>query len=215
MPSATPTPASSWPPTEEPPILLPPMLRQPSPFRERMLIFLLPYFLPVTKQFEVARDTVLDTLASYGPRNRPETIHAARIIAFSFTALDVLAIVQGAETMPPQQKLRYRSCANALNRSCQQDEKAFAKRLACDIPGATKPAAEPTTDMPEAEFEAAIQQAEAHIATYRNRLSGNRPATSPQPISAAHHAQNQRRRPDIMTNVLADHGRAAQPANPI
>jgi len=210
MPTPASAPTPTRPPTPQAIAALPLMLRYPSVFRERLLTFLLPYFLPVTKEFEAARDTVLETLASYGARTRSEMIQATRIFAFSFTALDMLAIVQGAEAMPPTMKLRYRGCANALNRSCQQDEKMLAKRLACDAPGATKPTTQPTNDMPEAEFDAAIQQAEAQIASYHNRLSGNRPATSPQPLSAAHQAQNQRRRPDFMTNVLADPAPAAE-----
>jgi hypothetical protein len=222
-PPSDPTYARTWAPIPAAAVVaLPPMLLLPNPFRERLLTFLLPYFRVVTKEFEVARDTVLDTLASYGAHSRPELINAARIFAFSFSALDMLAEVKSVE-MSLSMKLRYRSCANGINRSCQQDEQRLAKRLACDQPGpvksaaksAAKPPAGPTDDTPQAEFEAAIQQAEAEIATYRNRLSGARPATSPQPLSAAHHERNQRRGAGIMMNVLADRGMPVQSKPPI
>lgn len=166
------------------------MLAQPGPFRERLVLFLLPYFLAVTSDFEVARAEVLETLASYGARTRSELISAARIIAFSFSALDTLYEAKATD-MTPSMRLRFNGCANGLNRSCHQNEQLLAKRLACDLPGVTIAASEPADAMPEAEFEAAIQQAQAHIATYRNRLSAAPPRsrterhTNDQPMGSA------------------------------
>jgi hypothetical protein len=188
------------------PTTLPPILLTPSPFRERILLFLLPYFTAVTHEFEVAREEIFETLASYGVRTRPELIHAARVIAFSFSALDMLADAKSSG-MSPSMRLRFRGCANGLNRSCQQDEQRLARRLTCDPPKAAKPTTNLTDDIPDAEFEAAIQQAEAKIASYRNRLSGARPAASPQPAPGSRHE----RRAGIMMNVLADLGMPTHP----
>jgi hypothetical protein len=134
-PTPTPTPEAkpSRPSIPAPTAPLPPLLLASNPFRERVLMSLLPCFFPVTKEFEIARAEILETLAPYGVRTRPEVIIAARIIAFSFSALGMLFDVARVE-MSPSLKLRYQGCANALNRSCQQDEQKPAKRLACDQP---------------------------------------------------------------------------------
>jgi hypothetical protein len=160
---------------------LPPLL-QPGPFRERLIVYLLPYFMPLTENFDLARAEVLETLASYGARTRSEMINAARIIAFSFSALEVLAEAKACE-MSPELTMRYRGCANALNRSCQQIETRLATSLASDLP--EPPKAEPADDIPDAEVEAAIQYAKAQIQTYRNRLSAVPPATLPQAAFAS------------------------------
>jgi hypothetical protein len=139
----------------------------------------------VTSDFDVARTEVLETLEAYGARTRSEMITAARIIAFSFSALELLAEAKNTE-MEPAMRLRVRACANNLNRSSQQDEKSLAKRLLCDIPDGVQSADDLIDDMPEAEFEAALQHAQAEIASYRNRLSGVRPAHSPQPQPPSH-----------------------------
>jgi hypothetical protein len=138
---------------------------QHSPFLDRLVLFLMPYFIAVAPDRATARAEILETLAAYGARTRAELFTAAQVLAFGLSALDVLAEAKTIEEMPAATRLRYRSCANALNRTCQQNEKALAKRLACDA--ATD--AEPT----EAEF----QQANTAINACRNRLSGTRPQT--------------------------------------
>jgi hypothetical protein len=166
-----------------PPNQLPAPL-QPGPFRERLIVYLLPYFMPLTENFDLARAEVLETLASYGARTRSEAINAARIIAFSFSALELLAEAKGGE-MSHELRMRYRMCANALDRSSQQIEARLTKSLACDLPAPAEAEADPVNDMPDAEVEAALQHARAQIETYRNRLSGAHPATLPQAIFAA------------------------------
>ena len=155
-------------------------LLQSGPFQARLVLFLMPYFRPVTTDFDLARQEILETLASYGARTRSEMITAARIIAFSFSALDILAEAKVTE-MSVTMRLRFRSCANGLNRACQQNEQALAKSLACDQPNAPAPTAEPIDDLPDAQVEAALQQAHAQIETYRNRLSPTRPPSQQDP----------------------------------
>jgi hypothetical protein len=135
---------------------------QCSPFRERMIVYLLPYFLTVAANFEEARAEVLETLASYGGRTRAEVINAVRIIAFSFASLDLLGEA-AADGMPPAMRLRYSGGANSLNRSCQQDEKSLATRLARDLPEPAESTSDPLDDMTDAELEAAIGQARLQI----------------------------------------------------
>jgi hypothetical protein len=160
----------------------PPILLQPGPFRSRLVLFLLPYFLAVTSDYDIASAEVLETLASYGARTRSELINAARIIAFSFSALDMLAEVKATE-MSPSMSLRFRGCANNLNRACQQNEASLAKKLACDTP--ESPTAEPIDDMQEAEFEAALQHAKIQIEAYRNGLPQTAPVPPQRPMGSA------------------------------
>jgi hypothetical protein len=187
---------------------LPPLL-QSGAFQRRLVLFLLPYFAAVTNDFDVAREEVLETLATYGARTRSELINAARIIAFSFSALSMLAEAKETE-MPPGLKLRFGGCANGLNRSCRQDEQMLARRLACDLPDTANAAAEPVNDVGDVDFEAALRQAEDRIATYRNRLSGVRPATSPQPPPAS--GQPRLSRGAAMMDALAGTTIPLQPA---
>ena len=118
---------------------------QNSLFRERLVVTLLPYFLPITSNYELAQAEIVETLESYGARTRAEMINAARIIALSFAALDLLAEARGDE-MPYTLRLRACGYANSLERSCQQEERALAKRLAVDPPPSEQPPIEPLDD---------------------------------------------------------------------
>jgi hypothetical protein len=149
-----------------------------SPFRERLLSCLLPYFLPLTANFNLARAEALETLESYGARTRSEMINAMRIISLSFASMDLLAATNGAD-MPPDMRLHYIRHANSLARTCQQNENALAKRLAADPPPAVEQAGdpagdpagdqavEPIDDISAAEVELMIQQTQAQIDAYR------------------------------------------------
>jgi hypothetical protein len=83
--------------------------------------------------------------------------------------------------MSQSMRLRYRSCANGLNRSTLQTEKALDQRLGDEIPAAT-PAEmpEPIDDMREAEIMAVIQQAKATINNQRPRAH---PVNAPHPVT--------------------------------
>jgi hypothetical protein len=150
----------------------------PSPFLERLLTFLIPYFTETTTDLAAARAEALATLVSYGARTRAELLHAAQIIVFSFVSLETLA-----ETVRPDLSLsmRLRLCgsANNLNRSSQKTEQALAKRLARDIPAATDPQADPINDLPDTEAEDLLRHTQATIDTHRNRANGA-PSAEPQ-----------------------------------
>jgi hypothetical protein len=153
------------------------MTSRPSAFLETLIAFLLPYFADAAMDRHEARSEILDTLASYATRTRAEMLQAAQIIAFGMTALDVLAEARTAE-MSPSTRLRHRSCANSLNRSTLQTEKALDLRLAGDVPFAADPLPDPVDDVREAEAETAIQQAHARIGIgHFQPGAGVRPAT--------------------------------------
>ena len=151
-----------------------------SAFRERLMTYLLPYFLPLARDFEHARQEVLETLESYGARTRSEMINAMRIIALSFTSMELLAGTKGTD-MPPEMRLQYIRHANSLARTCQQNENALAKRLAADPPQPAETAAEPIADIPDAEVEALIRQTHAQITAYRKST----PEPAKHPMNAA------------------------------
>jgi hypothetical protein len=164
-------------PTSPPTSLQPsaPNSLQCGPFRERMILCLLPHFLTVAANFDDARAEALETLASYGARTRAEVINAVRIIAFSFASLDLLGEAT-AEGVTPAMRLRYCGGANSLNRACQQDEKSLAKRLARELTQPAEPASDPLDDMTDAELAAAIEQARAQIDNARAHSRGPVPA---------------------------------------
>nr|WP_294517545.1 hypothetical protein [uncultured Rhodopila sp.] len=165
-----------------------PAMLRPSPFLHRLVVYLLPYFMAVTSDRAKAEAEILETLASYGARTRAELVKAVQIIAFSFSALEVLAEAQVDEDMPPPLRLRYLGCANALNRHSETSEKTLEKRLKCDLPERVIPTAEPDADpvddLTEAEAEVSLQQARDAITAYRNSLPAARPAAPPQAIGA-------------------------------
>jgi hypothetical protein len=184
---------------------------QYSPFLERLIRFLIPFFIGVTPDLDAARAEILETLASYGARTRAEMLNAAQIVAYGLSGLEMLGEAK-APTMSSSLRLRFRACANGLNRAGQQNEKALAKRLTCDLPDAAEPGAEPVNDVPDADVLEITQQAQAKIDSYRNRLSGARPATSPQAIPAAQPNGNKRLWGEAMMDALAQMGAPAQPA---
>src|SRR5271163_4075360 len=124
----------------------------PNSFLETIIAFLLPYFSAASMDQHEARSEIVDTLVAYETRTRAEMLQAAHIIAFGMTTLDVLAEAKTAE-MSQSMRLRYRSCANSLNRSTLQTEKALDRRLDCDLP---VEAPEPVNDLPDADMEVAM-----------------------------------------------------------
>ena len=155
------------------------MALRPNSFLETIIAFLLPYFSAASRDKHEARSEIIDTLACYETRTRAEMLQAAHIIAFGMTTLDVLAEAKTAE-MSQSMRLRYRGCANSLNRSTLQTEKALDQRLGDELPAAPAAMPEPVDDMREAEIMAAIQQYKAKIDTQRPRAH---PATGPHPAT--------------------------------
>src|ERR1700675_2288768 len=144
------------------------MVLRSGSFLETIIAFLMPYFTDAAMDKREARSEIIDTLASYETRTRAEMLQAAHIIAFGMTTLDVLAEAKTAE-MSQSMRLRYRSCANSLNRSTLQTEKALDQRLGDDLPPAPAAMPEPVDDMREAEIMAVIHQAKANINSQRPR----------------------------------------------
>jgi hypothetical protein len=154
-----------------------PNTTQSTPFLDRIVLFLTPYFLTIAPDPALARADILETLASYGARTRAEMLAAVQIIALGFAALDTLAEAKTmAQDLSPSLRIRYRGCANSLNRSAQLQEKILAKRLASDPPEASHPTAEPINDVPDAKVEETLQQARARIEDSFNRLATPHPA---------------------------------------
>ena len=152
------------------------MLPKTSRFLETIVRFLMPFFLGTTVDIDAARAEILETLESYGTRTRSEMLNAAQIIAFGMSALATLAEAQ-APDLSPSLRLRFRGCANGLNRSGQQNERTLDRRLACDVPEMIALMAEPIDDISDEDSRDILIQVRAQIDSYRNRLSGARPAT--------------------------------------
>jgi hypothetical protein len=152
------------------------MPSQAAPFLEGMIRFLLPYFLTFIPDQAAARAEIIETLASYGARTRAEALNAVQVIAFSFTALETLSEAKETE-MSLSMRLRYRGCANNLDRSTQRNEATLAKRQAADPPQQQ----DPTAERAEAETQEALQQVHEEIQLYRSTLSAAHPAAAPYP----------------------------------
>ena len=208
---------------------------QVSPFLERLLAFLIPYFTGpsftgITADLAAARAEALETLASYGARTRAELLCAVQIIVFSFAALETLAEAN-TPGMSPSMRLRYRGCANNLNRHCQKTEQTLAKRLACDVPEATNIAVEPVIDVSDADVEEIMRQSQAAIQDYcdraaakrttGNHITGNHPALGIHPQSQpqaqqppqSREEQNKRLWGAAMMDTLARMGMPVTPAS--
>jgi hypothetical protein len=143
---------------------------QPSAFLESIIAFLMPYFSAFAADAEAARSEIIETLGSYATRTRAEMLHAAQIIAFGMSALDTLAEAKEAD-MSSSMRIRYRGCANGLDRACKQNETALRRRLACDLPTVVEPTPETMNDLPDAEAVRIIEAAQTAIASYRSRLA--------------------------------------------
>lgn len=210
----------------------------PNPFLITMIAFLEPYFICAGIDIAATHAEIVETLGSYGTRSRSEILNAAQIIAFGMSTLETLREAK-ADDMSSSMRVRYRGCANGLNRSGQQNEKTLALRLACDLPTAKVP----VNDISDATAQAAAQQAQAKIDSYRNRLWGRAPHATgvhavpvpkgpasgspvskmrgvPMPefqwpavkVSPEEEARNNEMWGDAMIQVLSDMGRPVQPA---
>ena len=176
-----------------------------SPFLERLVRFLMPFFLGISVDIDATRIEIVETLQSYGARTRSEMLNAARIIAFGMSALDTLGESTATE-LSASMRLRFRGCANGLNRSSQQNEKTLASRLACDIPEIEVSLPDLVDDVPDAEVDELVRQTRAHIESCRNRLSGARPANGPQPGPGWQQQRNKGMWGGAMMDRLAEMG---------
>jgi AcrR family transcriptional regulator len=143
-----------------------------SPFLERLVRFLTPYFAGVSPDPEITRLEILETIEAYGARTRAELLNVVQIIAFSMSVLDVLYEASTTE-MSASMRLRARGCANNLDRSFQKNEQALSKRFAGDPPNLVKPAEEPIDDLSDFDVDEAIQHAQAAIARHRAGFAAN------------------------------------------
>lgn len=183
----------------------------PSPFLERLVRFLLPYFLGMCPDLDSARAEILETLASYGTRTRSGLLNAAQIIAYGLSGLETLHEAKMTE-MSQSMRLRYRGCANNLNRSCQKTEQILARRVAGEAANAAPASAD---DLPDPKVQEAIQDAQTKIEAFRDRLSRARPnAASHRPVSASRQEENKRLWSGAMINALAQMGMPVQPVPP-
>jgi hypothetical protein len=144
---------------------------RPGAFLETIIAFLLPHFAGAATDLQEARAEIIHTLTAYATRTRGELLLAAQIIALGMTTLGVLAEARTTE-MSASMRLRFRGCANGLNRATIQTEKALRQRLTCE-PLAT-PEADNVNNSPGAEVVAAIEHLQTRIDLHRNRLSGAR-----------------------------------------
>lgn len=133
-----------------------------------------------------------------------------RIIALSFTSLELLGQAKATTDLPPNIRLRYIASANSLARICHQNGMTLAKRLTCDLPEAT--VAEPVDDISQEDAGAALQQAKAQIDRFRNRLSGARPPTGPHAVPGLHTDPNQRPWSSAMISARTEKAAAPGPA---
>lgn len=138
-------------------------------FLESLIRFLMPFFLGTAVDPDAARTEILRTLAAYAARTRAEMLAAAQIIAFSMTTLDVLAEAKANTELTPNQKIRFRSCANGLSRATQQTEKALEARLMADPPKAA-PAREPINDAAAADVQSILMGTSTRLAAERVNL---------------------------------------------
>ena len=185
-------------------------MARPNSFLETIIAFLMPYFSAASMDKHEARSEIIDTLASYDTRTRAEMLQAAHIIALGMTTLDVLAEAKTAE-MSLSMRLRYRGCANNLNRSTLQTEKALDQRLARELPPVPAEMPEPVDDMRQAEIMAVIQQHKAKVDAQRPRAH---PATAPHLAEnePRDHAWNPELWASAMLNLLQQPSGPVQPA---
>ena len=183
---------------------------QPSPFLERLLRFLIPYFSGFGADLAAARADALETLASYGARTRAELLCAVQIIVFSFAALATLAEANTPD-MSHSMRIRFRGCANNLSRSSQKTEQTLARRLACDVPQPTNTQASPIDDIPEDVAEEIMQQTQAAVQNYCDRATANRSTKATQPKSQSQTDENKRLWGAAMMDTLAQMGMPVKP----
>ena len=120
---------------------------------------LLPLFRIGTIDDRLARQMAVSAIEAYEPQTRADYVNAARIIAFSMTALALLGKTTNPD-MPMPEQMRAYGRANALNRSADQSERTMMQRRRHQKanPPAEQPAEADAPEMAlaEAEIDAAV-----------------------------------------------------------
>ena len=158
----------------------------PSLLLNRVIRYLLPFFLHLTPDAQTARQEVLATIAAYGARTRAELMIAAKIIAFNLSAMDVLCEAKVDADLSPLLRLRLRGCARNLDQAANANEKALDRRLRCDQLTQDEAPLDLTLTVTEEETEAFVQSFQPETETApgtANRLA-NGPHNSSDPGSA-------------------------------
>jgi hypothetical protein len=145
--------------------------QSPDPIIERIVLFLVPFFVGVSDDSAAVRRAILDSLDEFGTTNHADLLIAAQVIAFGFAALDTLAEAH-AGNHPEATRVRLRACANTLHRSVRMCEDALAKRPGTKVP-------KPPSRNAGAQTGDAIEQARAFAASVRARLPAARQAPEP------------------------------------
>src|ERR1700710_1051087 len=85
-----------------------------------IVTFLAPLFVTGATELSLARLAAIETLASYQARTKAELLTIANIIGFGLAAMATLRLATQPD-LSPSMTLRLHGCANALNRSAQQN----------------------------------------------------------------------------------------------
>ena len=179
----------------------PPNAPPPSLLLNRVIRYLLPFFLHLTPDAQAARREVIATLAAYGARTRAELLLAAKIIAFNLSVMDTLCEVKTAEDLSPLLRLRLRACAKTLDQAARASEKALERSLRCDAPATETGTEDPNLDATGEETEAFIQ----HFPAEPTPSTANRLANAPQADTGPH------RKGSAMFDALFQEARAPSP----
>ena len=114
--------------------------------------------------------------------------------------------------MSQAMRIRFRGCANNLNRSCQKTEQILAKRLACDVPDATSVQQDPIDDIPDDVAEEIMQLTQATMQEYHDHMAATCAAQSKPPQTQ--NERNNRQRSSAMMERLAAEMQAHAKPNP-
>lgn len=103
---------------------------------------LIPLFKASATDAALAHRAAVSAIEAYHPRSRADLVNIARTIAFSMTALAVLAAT-ASQDMTLAEQMRAFGRANALNRSADQSERTMMRRWRDQQAEPPAPAAEP------------------------------------------------------------------------
>ena len=166
-------------------------VRSPNVLLNILILVLMPLFLAgADGDLALARAAARETIVGFGTRHHMSLVLAARTIAFSLSALDLLGPSMRDDLAIPL-ILRLRANANALNRMAERAERMVAE-APCAAAEAQRPIDENANSRPcrrEAQARAAAARASmqaAEAASPSQPASNTRPAQPvPQPTQAS------------------------------